>query len=361
MLTSGTIDPTKSVINGYMPGQTPRKTSVPMYSWVVPILPYMEAQDMYNQWTMFPTGGTSSAGNGAVSYYDPTNYVAGQSSNFTIANTAIGVLRCPDDITSQPNQGNLSYAVNGGFALWQAVPYTLVGSQIDGGETLTTMTWAPTTVGFQGTIGVTQKLGVMFLESTFPPGSTQTKIPWNVRSTLATMADGASSTLLLSENILTGVAIPNAFNAQIDTNWAAPQPAFSMFIGSPAVCLPAGAVTGTTYDCTAGQLAPASVATGAGTASGDADGVNWHNASRVGTYQNINFGFSSGLTIEGSFPFTNSGHPGGSNMMFADGAVRFVTSTIDGVVYSKMLTPAGSRLPLYAKQMPLSQDAFTGF
>ncbi len=45
-------------------------------------------------------------------------------------------------------------------------------------------------------------------------------------------------------------------------------------------------------------------------------------------------------------------------MMFCDGAVRFITNTIDGTVYSKLITPAGSRLPLYGKQMPLSQDAF---
>ena len=46
-------------------------------------------------------------------------------------------------------------------------------------------------------------------------------------------------------------------------------------------------------------------------------------------------------------------------MGFCDGAVRFITSTIDGTVYSKMITPAGSRLPFTAKQMPLSnQDAF---
>jgi prepilin-type processing-associated H-X9-DG protein len=333
-----------------------------MYSWVVPILPYLEAQEMFNQWTMTQTNATTPT---AVAYFDPTNYVAGQSSNNNIGITAIGVLRCPDDLTTQPNQGNLSYAVNGGFALWHAGPYSLAGSQIDGAEKTIgpgTLVWAPPAGGYQGTIGVTAKLGVFFLESQFPPGATQVKIPWNVRSTLTTMADGASSTLLMSENILAGVGTPNGFNGGLETNWAAPQPSFSMFIGSPSVCWPAGGTyTSTTYDCTQGQLAPASVTSGAGTASGDTDGVNWHNASKVGTYQNINYGFANGLTIEGSFPFTNSGHSGGSNMMFADGAVRFITSNIDGTVYAKMITPAGSRLPLYAKQMPLSQDAFTGF
>jgi prepilin-type processing-associated H-X9-DG protein len=74
------------------------------------------------------------------------------------------------------------------------------------------------------------------------------------------------------------------------------------------------------------------------------------------TVQVINFG--QNLTIKGSFPFSNSGHPAGCNMVFCDGAVRFITASIDGTVYSKILTPAGSRLPNYARQLPVSQDAF---
>ena len=40
-------------------------------------------------------------------------------------------------------------------------------------------------------------------------------------------------------------------------------------------------------------------------------------------------------------------------MGFCDGAVRFIRNTIDGTVYSKIITPAGSKLPLYCKQMPV--------
>jgi len=351
-------DPTTSVINTYMPPTTGTPRGIPMYSWVVPILPYMEASDMFNQWTMFTSPQTGASV--PVGYLDQNNYVAGQSSNYTISNTSIGVLRCPDDVTAQPNQGNLSYAVNGGFSLWHVVPYSLVGSQIDGGQKQVTMTWAPAATFPSGTIGVTQKLGVMFLESTFPPGSTssQTFIPWNVRSTLSGITDGASSTLLVSENTMAGVTTtPGPFTANLPTNWAAPQPSVSMFIGSSQICNPTGA-GGTTYDCTAGELAPASAAQTQVGVSGDADGQGWHYANKVGTFQNINFAWTNGLTIKGSFPHTNSGHPGGSNMMFCDGAVRFITNTIDGTVYSKLITPGGSRLPLYCKQMPLSQDSF---
>ncbi len=180
----------------------------------------------------------------------------------------------------------MSYVVNGGFALWHAVPYGMIGSAIDGGATptKTPLIWAPTATGMSGTIGVTQKLGVMFLESTFPQGI-QTRVPWNVRSSLASIVDGASSTIMMSENTLVGAASPNPYTANLEGNWASPVPTFNMFIGSSAVCgVPA------TTDCTTGNLAPASVTSGAGTASGDFDGPGWAFANKIGTFENINGG-----------------------------------------------------------------------
>jgi hypothetical protein len=45
-------------------------------------------------------------------------------------------------------------------------------------------------------------------------------------------------------------------------------------------------------------------------------------------------------------------------MVFCDGAVRFIRDGIDGTVYSKLITPSGSKLPSNYLQLPLSQDAF---
>jgi hypothetical protein len=45
--------------------------------------------------------------------------------------------------------------------------------------------------------------------------------------------------------------------------------------------------------------------------------------------------------------------------VFCDGSVKFLSSTIDGTVYSKILTPAGAKLPLIYKQFPVSQEAIT--
>ncbi len=345
-LGSGNTLPTGSVVPTYFPGSTSQR-GVPMYSWVVPILPYLDNQELFNQWTMYAT---TTNGPIAVSYYDPTNYIVGQASNNKIAETAIGVLRCPDDNTIQIGQGNLSYVVNGGGALWHAYPIGWIGGQIDGSPTPTTspLIWAPTSLGWPSTLGVTQKLGVMFIETVFPQGiaNSTIRIPWNVRSTPTSIVDGSSSTILMSENTLTGVSIsPTPYSNSLPTNWATPLPNFSSFFMPSYVC--GNGTFPSSLDCTSGGLAP----------SGDIDGLGWAYANKVGSFTNINFG--QNLTIEGSYPFSNSAHPGGCNMGFCDGAVRFISNTIDGTVYAKIITPAGSKLPIYCKQLPVEQDAFT--
>jgi prepilin-type N-terminal cleavage/methylation domain-containing protein/prepilin-type processing-associated H-X9-DG protein len=332
--------PSAGAIAGFMPGGTPAANTVPMYSWVVPVLPYLDNTDLFNQWTMFnPAGPLSANGQTCISYYDATNYLVGQASNDKIANIAIGVLICPDDNSIQIGQGNLSYVVNGGYALYQAVPFSWAGSPIDGGGAPAgPLTWAP---NLPATLGVMAKMGIMFPESTYPQGI-NTRIPYNIRSSLTGIIDGASNTILLSENTLTGVSVvPSPYSSNLITNWATPMPNWTSFI-SPNVCV------GGTNDCTASAslLAPA----------GDFDGQGWSFANKVGTFANINGG--QNLTIEGQFPFSNSNHPGGCNMGFCDGGVRFINNNIDGTVYAKIITPAGAKLPLYLKQMPVEQDAF---
>jgi prepilin-type processing-associated H-X9-DG protein len=329
---------------------------VPMYSWVVPILPYIDNQELFNQWSMFGSiGGTPAC----VPYFDgdPASTMvaqipaSGQASNYKIGNTAIGVLRCPDDLSAQPNQGNLSYVVNGGFSLWHAESYGWAGLQNDGNGTpqWVPMTWlsgGSTTTTYPANMGICQKLGVFFLEESTPQGGP--RVPWNVRSTLNSMQDGASSTLMVSENTLVGASTGGfTVSGTKETNWSTPYPTFTMFIGATNVCSGATALAaGTGVDCSTGILQ----------SNNDVDATNWAYANKVGTYANINYG--QNLTNEGYFPFSTSGHPGGCNMMFCDGAVRFISQTLDGTVYSKIITPAGSRLPVYERQLPVNQDSF---
>ena len=140
-------------------------------------------------------------------------------------------------------------------------------------------------------------------------------------------------------NTLAGAGGPSVYSKGNETNWACPLPNFCAFIGSDNICDQTG-------NCTGGSLQP----------QGDSDGPGWRAANLVGTYENINFG--QYLSIKGSFPFSNSGHPAGCNMAFCDGAVRFIKVSIDGTVYAKIITPAGSKLPIYARQLPVAQDAF---
>ena len=46
------------------------------------------------------------------------------------------------------------------------------------------------------------------------------------------------------------------------------------------------------------------------------------------------------------------------NTLFCDGSIHFINDTIDGTVYSKLITPAGSKLIPAYKQLPLASDAY---
>ncbi len=334
-LKRGNTDPSLSVVPSYFPGATGAPRGVPMSSWVVPVSPYLDYQGLCDSWTMEADGK-------AVPFHDATSRVPGQPSNLQIGETEIAVLRCPDDPTALANRGNLSYVVNGGFALWHADPVGWVGGATDGtpAPTAKPLAWSATPSDWTKTVEVTRRLGVMFIETRFPEGShPEVTIPWNIHAGLNDVADGQAQTLLVSENTLAGAsAKPSRYSAGLPTNWATPLPNFTSFFGPSDVC--GNGKFPSSLDCTSGGLA----------ANGAGDGPGWAFANKGGTYTNINFG--QYLTIEGSFPFTNSAHSGGFNAGFCDGAVRFVSSSIDGTVYSKLITPAGEKLPIHCKQLP---------
>ncbi len=69
----------------------------------------------------------------------------------------------------------------------------------------------------------------------------------------------------------------------------------------------------------------------------------------------INYG--TNLTDEGTFPFALSNHNNGVNMLFCDGSIKFISDTINGTVYSKLITPQGSKLPGSIRQLPVDASA----
>jgi prepilin-type N-terminal cleavage/methylation domain-containing protein/prepilin-type processing-associated H-X9-DG protein len=310
-----------------------------LYSWVLDILPYIDNQDIYNAWDK---------GNSYLSL--TSTGPNGTNNNLTLASTGIGVLRCPDDYTAQPGSGNLSYVVNSGFsfALGQTIGFTGVQGATGG-------TFGPSSYDLSGgtslPLPIVKNMGVMF------PGTVTGKANWETHTTPAAIYDGMSNTLLVSENTLAGFSSGNALSNSQQTNWACPLPTFTAFIGSPAICTTpqSGGSSGgsTNYTCGSAQtpsyLAPI---------AGGLDGPGWANANNqaAGTGDYINAG--QALSNEGYFPFSNSAHPGGCNMVFCDGAVRFITTTINGTTYAKILTPAGGRLPTWCRQLPVNVDDF---
>ena len=111
-----------------LPATASSPTDLSGRSWVVDILPYLDQQDL-------PTPGTSN-GRYLVPPVQIGTAPAGEreASNLTIGRTALAILRCPDDLNAQTNQGNLSYVVNGGFSRFPAVPIGWKGGRSTGGD-----------------------------------------------------------------------------------------------------------------------------------------------------------------------------------------------------------------------------------
>ncbi len=344
--TDATADPTggSSVINGcfgtgtfwqksYIGGANTagNQDAGPLKSWVVDILPYIDANDLANAW------------NSNTGYLSATSSDSASPSNLAICTKAIGVLTCPDDLTVQPGQGNLSYVVNLGFSRWvgnAGIGWT--GSQTAGADN------ASSGLPWVGNIADTAKTGVMFL------GTDTGKQPWDRRTSVTAVIDGTSQTILGSENLLAGasggyVPATNGTNtSSLQTTWACPHPNAIGFVASDNIAV--GGAAGLTPNASAGT-----------------DGAGWEYANYQGnigggktatpSYEYINYG-AANVSTEGAFPFASSNHTGAVNVLFCDGSVRLVQQTVDGTVYSKLITPAGSRLsPLY-RQMPLGSDEF---
>jgi len=318
-----------------------------LYSWVVQILPDIDQQPLYNAWNFSASYASSVVINDSQA----------TQSNFKTSSTSLNILRCPDDRNADVGQGNLSYVVNGGFTRYPSLPvyWTAYASDTSttGGPAATTVAgapsaqllWtsstAPTDDSIPKAIGT--KMGVMFLNSAFldaTTGSVTSQPSWGSNKTgPASIVDGTSMTVLVGENTLAGHSTGStATTAGVETNWACPLPNFTMFIGSDDIC-------GASARCDNSFRY----------LGGDTDDGQWQFANQTSTHENINFG--ENLSIKGNYPFITSGHPGLTNFAFCDGSVRPVSSTISGTVYSKIITPAGTKLPLPYRQLPVAEDA----
>ena len=323
-------------------------------SWVVAVLPYLDQQDLANAWDL----------NG--------NYLeaqvagaASQASNYTIGSTALQILRCPDDLNAQDGHGNLSYVVNGGFSRFPAVPIAWQGQVVNGANASFVLNWLsandlPATAQSMGV-----RMGVMFPGAIVHQGQTigtglgTTSFSWNTNTTLSSIQDGLSNTILLGESTTAGYApAGGGIFSDIETNWSCPHPSLTSFMASDNVCDPSTPLMGAAGTCYIANLGPTNVG------GSQVNGANWVYANSQGTYENIGYGLAGAL--KGGFPYINSGHPGGFNVTMCDGSVHYITNQINGTVFAKLVTSAGSKLPPYASssftgllQLPVNQDQFS--
>ena len=313
----------------------------PLYSWVVDILPYIDNQALYNSFnrSRFSVDPGGRAGD------NPS-----LPSNLKISSTGIGVLICPSDDTVENGEGNLSFVVNMGFTRWHG--HSANGAPPPGwiGGPTTPTSGNPLNWGSN----VAKQTGVMYI------GTKKGDLPWDAKTSLASLSDGSSTTVLLSENLYAGYAAGTrgaAYRNSIPTNWASAHPNFIGFIASDNVC---GGGSGI---CDAGDLRPSSAA----------DGQGWLRANQSDTFESLNYPSRNGDRlgnvdyVEGAFPFPSSRHSGGINVIMCDGSGRFISDTINGTVWAKAVTKAGSSLPCSPvpaqpcyRQLPLSADALTG-
>lgn len=248
-----------------------------------------------------------------------------QPANGTISNTFLKFLTCPDDITVTPGTGALSYVANAGFVPSPYFPYVWEPSTLGGA-------WSGYQMNWGGPV-VAARLGVM-LQGYYPENN-----PLNLRTTTAGIVDGTATTVAVTENILAGFSVgsPLFSGLPVVTNWACPYPNLCTIWGSQRVC-------GPSFNCLGGIVQPS---------EGTFDGAGWVMANTPGAMDSINYAWTSGITMKGVAPFPNSGHPGAINVLFCDGSVHSISKSVDGLIWAKALTPAGSILPVYCRQMPL--------
>ena len=167
----------------------------------------------------------------------------------------------------------------------------------------------PTGPGWGQANGI--KTGVMFL------GTDTGNFPWDTRTGSSSIVDGSSTTILATENILAGASNGDPLHrrtsrptgpARTPTSSASSPPTRSGPAarrqpgrhrhGNPQSTAPAGSYANTRTRPPAANAPP---------------------------LESINYGLN--LSDEGTFPFPNSNHAGGVNVLFCDGSVKFISAT----------------------------------
>ena len=286
----------------------------PLRSWVVEILPYMDAQNIFDRWDM-----------------DQDLNVA-LNANLPLAAVNIPVLTCPDDQSAFNQDGGLSYVVNAGFG-------DSVGGTVgeDHNFNLEDLDWdddaAPTPSQFDKDI--TRATSVFWADSpAYGTGGTAVEKVANKSARLGQIYDGSSNTLMIGENVFAGT---DTSTGNQSAGWASPQHKSSTFIAPVAL-------RGTPSLIGQDGVPPIGY---------DSGGVAW--SATYNTFPNN----SKNIGVEGETPSLNSSHPGIVVVGYCDGSVRNLSENIDQGVYLRLMTPGGTRIrSAIGPEEPLSGTDF---
>ena len=274
---------------------TPVGTIFPSHSWVVDLLPQLDAQAIYERWN-FGTDFTANSGMG---------------------NKSIPVLTCPNDDTSVGIDGGLSYVANCGVGDGNVDLTATPADTVTYGHNYAAepFVWNGNVTDLVANAELTKELGVFGskIDCVTPPaagGPIPRDLTKSPSANIGRIYDGAANTILFTENV----------NAGADTTtgqktWSNPSlRSCGFFFG-----VNAAAAEPATY----GDLS-----------SQPFVGVNISSNRFVNQEKN---------GIDGNAPTPNSRHIGLVVASFCDGTARTISDNIARDVYTRLITPSGAR------------------
>jgi prepilin-type N-terminal cleavage/methylation domain-containing protein len=288
------------------------------HSWVVDLLPYLDAVAVYEQW----------------------NFSVPFTSNAAMATKNFAVLSCPNDDTSVGKDGGLSYIANCGVGdtTIDVLPETVAGggpaaapTQYGHSFAIEPLAWDGGTALSSRNVDLTQDSGLFWptilcdtpVSSSPPIVQAPSANTNNSSANIGRIYDGSGNTIMFTENVHAGVDFVTGVRT-----WANPS------LRSCGFFFP---------------VTPATPMTMAGLTGYASSGLGSPYLNRQKN------------ATDGNAPFPNSRHVGIVVTSFADGTARTLNDSIDGGIYAKLITPSGSRIRDFNgnfEEAPLSGTEF---